>query len=330
MVDGLAAALERAWQRPPRWLAVLLPLEALFALVTAVRRQLYARRWLRSYRAPCPVVVVGNVSVGGTGKTPVVIALARALQRRGLQAGIVSRGYGGAGNREPRVVQPGDDPQQVGDEPALLAAATGVPVVIGADRAAAAQCLLRNRAVDVILSDDGLQHYALERDFEIVTMDGRRRMGNGHLLPVGPLREPARRLASVDWVLVRDGADARSAFTLRPVVLRALTGGEELPPAAAPSLGPVHAVAGIGNPRGFFDTLAGLGMQFEEHAFPDHHRYTPEELRRLDDRPVVMTEKDAVKCQPFAAPGHWALVVSAELPAGLVDAVAALAGGGHS
>lgn len=267
------------------------------------------------------MVVVGNITVGGTGKTPVVIALVSALGECGLRAGVVSRGFGGAQTSTVQWVDPTSDPRDVGDEAVLIAELSGAPVVVCRDRAAAAEALTAGGVVDVIISDDGLQHYALERDFEIVTLSSDRRFGNGHLLPVGPLREPPQRLATVDWVLERGGSDPFSACPLKHGEVVALDGSESLAVAVLASRGPIHAVVGIGDPGSFFKLLRELDFDLQEHRFPDHHAFSREDLALLVDRPVVMTQKDAVKCRSFGFTNHWALEVRAQLPEGLVDAV---------
>lgn len=320
---AFSQALQRAWYRPPRWTLVLLPLEWLFALFTALRRLAFQRGLLQRYRAPVPVVVVGNISVGGTGKTPAVLALAQELLARGLHCAVVLRGYGGTA-RGPMLVDRSSDPAVVGDEALLLASRLCCPVAIGAERAAAIRLLLASENVDIIISDDGLQHYALERDFEIAVLDAGQRIGNAHLLPVGPLREAPRRLAHVDWVLERGGVDPFSAYTYKPTLLRNLASGEERPLAGHGLPAAVHAVAGIGAPEKFFQQLRELGFEPVEHAFADHHAFRADDFSAFGDGVVVMTEKDAVKCRAFARDSHWALLIEAQLPAGLADAVAAL------
>lgn len=319
----MAIALEQSWYRPLGWNALLLPLAWLYGGISALRRVAYHRQWLSVRRAACPLVVVGNIHVGGTGKTPAVIALTRALKARGYAVAIVSRGYGGSDTTTVQWVDADSDPARVGDEAVVLAAQTGAPVVVCKDRAAAAAAVVEKTAGQVIVSDDGLQHYAMARDFEIVTVDAARRFGNGHLLPVGPLREPRRRMATVDWVLERGGVDPFSACVLDVTGLRALAGDKVLTPGEIGSLLRVHAVAGIGRPEGFFDTLRGLGLELVEHVFPDHHPFSAGDLAPLSDLPVVMTEKDAVKCRRFANDNHWVLTTEARLPGGLVDAVVA-------
>ena len=321
MAASFATALERAWFSGASWVLLLLPLELLFIALSALRRFAYARGFLASYRAPCAVVVVGNILVGGTGKTPVVIALARGLHERGYRVGVVCRGYGGQQQVEPRRVLAGQsDAKSVGDEALMIAEATGLPVVVSSDRAAAVRTLLEE-GIDIAVSDDGLQHYALQRDFEIAMLDSARGLGNGHRLPVGPLREPPSRLTTVDWVLQRGGPDPASACPLRVVALENLSSGEvrTVDSDTMPTF--VHAVTGIGNPEAFFATLRELGMQVEPHIYPDHHQFSSGDLAPLREATVVMTAKDAVKCRPFAGPDHWVLQVDVELPAGLLEAV---------
>ncbi|HZX32565.1 MAG TPA: tetraacyldisaccharide 4'-kinase, partial [Rhodocyclaceae bacterium] len=278
---------------------------------------------LRVERLPVPVIVVGNITVGGAGKTPLTLWLAGELLRRGRHPGIVSRGYGG-GAREPRPVPVDADPGVVGDEPLLLARRSGVPVWVGGDRAAAARALLAaHPAVDVILCDDGLQHYRLGRDAEVAVFDGRG-PGNGWRLPMGPLREPLSRLASVDAVVCNGLAGLatpvpRFDMVLRPGNFHAL-GDSQVVCAADELKGkPLHAVAGIGDPDRFFRTLEGLGLQFSHHPFPDHHAYCAADLNFGPDAAVLMTEKDAVKCAGFAAGEAWVLPVEADVSPALVD-----------
>ncbi len=336
--DGLAQRLTRAWFRPQLAGALLLltPLSALFAAVSGVRRYAYACGWSRVERLPVPVVVVGNLIVGGAGKTPLTQALARELRARGRRPGIVSRGYGGSAQAAPRPVAPDADPAQVGDEPLLLAA-TGVPVWVGRDRAAAARALLAAHPdTDLILCDDGLQHLRLGRDLEIAVFD-QRGAGNGWRLPAGPLRDPLsrlRHLAGGGAVVVNGGrvglkatldghlhevpgfdmtlaagdfhALGDPAMALAPADLAAQLAGRR-----------VVAFAGIGDPARFFTTLAALGLAFEPRAFPDHHAYTPDDFAGLADATVLMTEKDGVKCCSLPLSGRvqgvWVLPVTARL-----------------
>lgn len=307
--------LQRIWYGT-RVHPLLLPLSRLYALLLALRRSMSRR----GVRLPVPVIVVGNLAVGGTGKTPVVAWLAGKLAEAGLRTGIVSRGYGGRA-RGVVHVGPDTDPAVAGDEPVLLARRTGLPVVVGRDRVAAARALLEHAGVDVIVSDDGLQHYRLARDFEIVVVDAQRGLGNGALLPAGPLREPASRLDRVDMVLANGGPwrDAL-AFTLRGDEARGLAddAGRPLESFAGET---VHAVAGIGNPQRFFDLLSAAGMRVIPHPFPDHHRFGPGDIAFPDALPVLMTEKDAVKCRAFADRRTWYVPVEVSIDPAVLDRI---------
>lgn len=296
----------------------LLPVSWLFRAVAAVRRQAYRNALLASHRIARPVIVVGNLTVGGSGKTPFVIWLAGQLHAAGYWPGIVSRGYGGKARHWPQQVRPDSDPAVVGDEAVLIARRTGCPMAVGPDRVAACHALLKYHDCDIIISDDGLQHYALQRDLEVVIIDGTRRFGNGFCLPAGPLREPPSRLKTVDLVVLNGG------FPRTGEVLMELEGStlhnpadpERCQPLAALRGETVHAVAGIGNPGRFFARLREAGLRVREHPFPDHHRYVAADLQFGDEAPVVMTEKDAVKCQRYAREHHWYLPVSARLESG--------------
>ena len=302
--------LEALWYDAHPLYRALLPLSWLFAGVAAVRRGLYRRGWLASQRLPVPVIVVGNISVGGVGKTPVVLDLLRRLKAGGWSPGVVSRGYG-SGVRQATPVLPNSDPAAVGDEPVLIAAESGCPVVVDPVRARAAR-LLMAQGVNIIVADDGLQHYALQRDIEIAVLDGGRRHGNGHLLPAGPLRERPQRLADIDLVLVNGSArtdEHKLIEELGPA--RHLLGGQ------IRSLGDfeeVHAVAGIGKPEKFFASLEAAGLRIRRHAYPDHHPYTPQDLKFSGKLPLLMTTKDAVKCQRFAEADWWAVEHHLRLP----------------
>ena len=335
------------WYEPHPLGVLLAPLGWLYGLFAILRRYAYRAGLRRSRQVGRPVVVVGNLCVGGTGKTPLVIAIAKLLARRGVRAGIVCRGYGGSVSRWPRQVRPDGDPDRVGDEAVLLARRAGVPVAAGPNRIAAARILVRRSKCEVILIDDGLQHLQLARDVEIVVVDGVRRHGNGRCLPAGPLREPLIRLASVDLVVVNgqppegEGTpgeeDARGELPPRPGAGRGgarevegARGGEPgmwLAAGDAVSLldagvarplesfrgAPVHAVCGIGHAERFFRTLESHGITIVRHPFPDHHPFREEEIRFAGDAPVLMTEKDAVKCERFAGARHWYVPVEAVL-----------------
>jgi tetraacyldisaccharide 4'-kinase len=310
------------WYRESAGFTWLQPLSWLYGLVTRVRRAAYARRWLRTERAGKPVIVVGNLTVGGTGKTPVVAWLAEQLSLSGLKVGIVSRGYGRS-KADPEAVHAESSWRDVGDEPMLLWQLTGCDVVVAQDRFAGAQKLVA-LGVDVIIADDGLQHLRLARDCEIVVIDGARGFGNGRLLPAGPLREPVYRIRHASIVVVNGAPEHASLQAgegkLSPSSLQmSLSGGEahRLDGLAAPerlehfSGQRVHAVAGIGNPQRFFRYLRGRGIDVVEHPFPDHHPFTAADLTFGDDLPVLMTQKDAVRCRELENARLWYVPVVA-------------------
>jgi tetraacyldisaccharide 4'-kinase len=318
--------LDRHWQRLTPVSIALYPLSLVFRFAVLLRRGAYSAGLFSSRRVRVPVIVVGNITVGGTGKTPLVLWLARFLAECGMKPAIVSRGYG-ANLDVPRAVTPASDPANCGDEPVLLAQRCLCPVWVGRDRAAVCEALLKaHPGCDVLLSDDGLQHYSLARDLEIAVVDGIRGNGNGFMLPAGPLREPVSRLRSVDAVVV----NGEQANVQGPNVFGMKLEGREFHNLLNPDhiVGPayfrsrrVRAVAGIGNPDRFFSHLQALGLRFDAQPFADHHRYTPSDLAGTDFDDIVMTEKDAVKCAPFAAETHWALRVAAVPDAGLRELV---------
>lgn len=310
MRERLARILDRIWygRSPAAWF--LLPLSWIYVAAFAVDRSLHSRQ--RRVRSGLPVIVVGNLSVGGTGKTPLVIWLARALVDRGFSPGIVSRGYRGRGVRSPRQVAPDDDPSEVGDEPVLLARSSGCPVVVCPDRGAAVEALARSAAVDVVLADDGLQHHGLARDCEIAVVDGNRGLGNGLCLPAGPLREPARRLTEVDAVVV----NGRGGWSRVGAIVGELevTGVERLDGSESRGIDSfrgqhVHAFAAIGNPQRFFDLLARHGLIVKGHAKADHSQILPSELQAVGGSTVMLTEKDAVKLERKMPGNVWCVKV---------------------
>ncbi|MBL8449151.1 MAG: tetraacyldisaccharide 4'-kinase [Dechloromonas sp.] len=323
-------ALQERWFEPrlAAGLLPLVPLSALFAALAASRRLAYRRGWLATRRLPVPVVVVGNLIVGGAGKTPLTLALVRELAERGLRPGIVSRGYGG-GVTAPLKVRPDGDAALVGDEPLMLARRAACPVWIGRDRAAAGVALLAEHPeVDVLLCDDGLQHYRLARDVELAVFDGRG-AGNGWLLPAGPLREPLARLKGVDAVVFNGPCDSglagwapcSFAMSLQPGAFHRLHDWAQTCGADALHGRRLHAVAGIGHPQRFFRTLADLGLEVKPRPFPDHHRYSREDLAVPPGDVLLLTEKDAVKCPTDLAGEAWVLPVEAGIPPGLVDLI---------
>jgi tetraacyldisaccharide 4'-kinase len=307
-------SLEHYWYTHTPWLRLLAPAALIYCLSVNLRRLLYRAGILRCQRMPVPVLVVGNLTPGGTGKTPLVAWLATRLKQSGYRPGIVARGYRGRARRWPRLVRPDSDPVLVGDEAVLLAGLCGCPVAVAPRRAEAARLLLEHNECDLILSDDGLQHYALDRDIEIAVMDGTRRTGNGRCLPAGPLREPAGRLTEVDLVvvngLVRPG---EYPMKTRCTVARRLPDGGEVRELESFRGQPVHAVAGIGNPDRFFRALRQAGLEVAEHAFPDHHDFRPHEIDFSDGLPVIMTEKDAVKCRNFNLENGWFVPLAIEM-----------------
>ncbi|HEX7048245.1 MAG TPA: tetraacyldisaccharide 4'-kinase [Gammaproteobacteria bacterium] len=329
------AYFNRTWyeDEPPAWWQHVLAI--IFRFVSALRRGFYRVRILRGVKLDVPVIVIGNLTAGGTGKTPLTLALVRELGERGFKPGIVSRGYGGRPGKTPLHVTAETPVSRAGDEAVMLAARSNVPVFVHPRRARAAQALLATHSVDVIICDDGLQHYALARDIEIAVVDGQRGLGNGKLLPAGPLREPTARLRSVNHVVINGemSAQAQTALSkidsakitsmqLEAVALVNISNGERRP---RDTFVDRHcaAVAGIGNPQRFFSTLGELDYRAECRAFPDHYTYKREDFEFAGERPLLMTEKDAVKCRAFAAPGWWYLEIAASLETSFIDALAA-------
>ncbi len=302
--------LEGIWYGDSRLGLPLLPLAMLFRLAVSLRHASYRLGLRKITRLSVPVVVVGNISVGGTGKTPLVIWLAKFLREQGFHPGVITRGYRGRATSWPQQVRPDSDPVAVGDEAVLLAKRCGCPVAAAPKRAEAALALLKYDHCDIIISDDGLQHLALARDVEIVVIDGERRFGNGRCLPAGPLREPISRLDSVDMLVV-NGVAGRGEFGLQlvPGAIRGVADRTRVLVPESLSNHEVHAVAGIGNPGKFFHTLRRLGLTPIEHPFPDHHPFSQDDITFGDGLPVIMTEKDAVKCGFFAASEHWYLPI---------------------
>ncbi len=322
MSDGWHERIQQTWygEHWSRW--PLLPLSGLYRGGVQFRRGLYRTGVLPVRKAPVPVIVIGNLTVGGTGKTPLTVWLAKRLRERGHSPGVASRGYGGSGAGTSMRVDAESDPAVVGDEPVLIARRTGCPVVVDPDRVRAAAMLVEDGA-DLVIADDGLQHYRLARDYEICVIDGTRGLGNGHLLPAGPLREPAHRIAEVDRLLMNgplaDGLEMPSGlekntirFDLVATNVIRLDGAETRPIEGFAGT-TVHAVAAIGNPARFFDLLRRHGINVVEHAFPDHAPIAQKMLRFSDDHAVLMTEKDAVKLRRAVSERLWYVPVDVEM-----------------
>lgn len=327
--------VDKVWYSRNAWHWLLMPFAMLYRIIVTLRRR-YLQRF-RQEQFPVPIIVVGNLTVGGVGKTPLVIALARQLQCRGFNVGIVSRGYGATVGHFPYEVDRKDPAALVGDEPLLLATKTSCPVVIAPQRTKAIQYLLDKHHSQIIISDDGLQHYAMGRAIEIVVIDGLRGLGNGFLLPAGPLREDASRLKSANFIVVNGAPSSAKPSKqwkkildnpLCPIVYRmelmpgkitSLMSGQSIPSLTALN-DPVAAVAAIGHPQRFFATLDRLGVKFNAYPFADHHRFQPEDLK-VKEKTVLMTEKDAVKCQPFATDQMYFLPVEANVEDKFWDAL---------
>jgi len=313
---SLSDQLQKHWHRVDAVSIALLPLSLIYWLVVGARRWAYAVGVFKVHRFPVPVVVVGNLTVGGTGKTPFVIALSERLIRRGWRPGVVSRGYQGKFSQA-TVVPPDGKPGQLGDEPVLISQKSALPVVVARKRAEGVKRLLQE-SVDIVVSDDGLQHWAMGRCAEIVLIDGEEGFGNGFLLPAGPLREPSSRLATID-IRVRRGAKAQPGeYSINPSLgaARNLVTGEETPLAQFQGQ-PVVALAGIHRAGRFFGMLKQRGLNVSERGFPDHHRFSPGDIPA--DTTVLMTEKDAVKCGTFAKENWWVVPLLVEIPEALME-----------
>lgn len=313
--------LQNHWYRITPLHLILYPVSMIFRALAALRRELYLSGFLPSHQLLLPVIVVGNISVGGTGKTPLTLALAEQLIKHGWHPLILSRGYGGTA-KKPQPVSQSSTAAQVGDEPLLMARRDLCPVWVGADRIATAHAALQAcPECNVVLCDDGLQHYRLQRDVEIAVIDGMRRYGNELMLPAGPLREPVSRLQSVDAVVINggDAAGKEYAMNLGGEIFCNLLNPGQTATAADFEKPNVHAVAGIGNPQRYFQQLEALGISFTPHPFPDHHAYSAVDLSFADCDAILLTEKDAVKCAAFADARYWVLRVDAQIDPALID-----------
>ncbi|MGI9281527.1 MAG: tetraacyldisaccharide 4'-kinase [Endozoicomonas sp.] len=318
----LSDSVLNSWYGSGFWTRMLLPLSFLYARIARNRRVKLecSERW----QSPVPIIIVGNITVGGTGKTPFVASLVARLQQQGFKPGIASRGFGaGKDIHLPAQVLPESDPALVGDEPVMLAQQLNIPIMVDPDRVSAAKALIEQKGCDLVIADDGLQHYNLDRHIELVVIDGQRMLGNELSLPAGPLREPPQRLREVDQVLINGEPSRRldcdfDSFSLKPDVLKPVSGQNIGQP---PASGKVHAVAGIGNPGRFFRTLEGLGYEVIPHPFPDHYAFGEEDFQFRDDLPIIMTAKDAVKCSSFAESRFWFLPVQARVPEAVFERI---------
>jgi ATP-binding cassette, subfamily B, bacterial MsbA len=312
--------LENSWNQKSSWLFILWPLSLITKYISLRRRKNYLTDKSKSWKSDIPIIVVGNIVVGGTGKTPVVIWLAKALKKMGFKPGIISRGYGGKAKNYPLSVDEYTSVKDCGDEPKIIAFNTGCPVYVSPNRVQAAKQLSEKEDIDFIISDDGMQHYQIDRDIEIAVFDGTRGTGNNLCLPAGPLREPLSRAREVDFIVSStqsmDDAKIREDYimNLQPLEWVRISDGERFLPNSWPLVRAVHAVAGIGNPSKFFSLLRELGLEPIEHSFPDHYQFTKSDLLFGDNLPIVMTEKDSVRCHDIDIPNLWFLKVESDLP----------------
>ncbi len=299
------AWFESLWYSPKRWwLWLFYPLHLLLALVVAIRRLLYHLNIFKQYQCSVPVVVIGNINVGGTGKTPFAIYLLEKLKQLGYKPGLVTRGYGGDPSLQPLLVQENSNPSHVGDEPLLIYQRTRAPVMVDAKRARGAELLVAEHGCNIIICDDGLQHYALKRDIEVLIVDEQRQFGNEFLMPLGPLREPVSRTKECDITII-NGKD----MLLKADEIIALNSdnSEKFDPVKS-----LTAIAAIGNPQRFFNTLKQLGLTFKPQPFPDHHQFKVDDFTGIKGN-IIITEKDAVKCREFADKRFFVLPVRTEI-----------------
>ena len=315
MKKFLARVANFVWYKDQFIAVWLVPFSMIFTDFSRLRRFLYRKGIYKSEKLSVPVIIVGNISVGGTGKTPLVIWIAEMLAQAGYKPGIITRGYAGKAEQWPQMATADSDPQTTGDEAVLISKNTSVPVAVGPLRVDAAKLLLAQNECNVVISDDGMQHYALIRDIEIAVIDGERRFGNGNCLPAGPLREPVSRLQEVDLIVCNGQPEEENEYSMRlegETAVNLVTGEHK---SLVQFIGQkCHALAGIGNPHRFFHLLEAAGLACKTHSFPDHFSYQPDNINFGTDTPVLMTEKDAVKCTRFATQNHWFVPVQANLP----------------
>lgn len=321
-----------SWQKPNALTWLLWPLSLVYRFVFFLRKKLYAFSIIPSYKAPVPVIVVGNLTVGGTGKTPLVIHLVELLRSLGYTPGVISRGYSGQASNYPLTVTPMTDVRECGDEPALIVRRTKVNMVVGPNRQESIESLLNNKAIDIIISDDGLQHLALQRDIELCLLDATSPLTNKHLLPAGPYRESLARLSTVDLIVQHTQQSIKPLSvaneSLKQAFSMQLEPAEPIPVTQSnlkltvlDRTQRVHAVAGIGNPQRFFTTCKHAGFNIDEHEFPDHYQFSSQDFVFNDQCSILMTEKDAVKCDEFTDLDLWFLPVDAVLSDGFSGAL---------
>lgn len=303
-----------SWYSKAKWLVILKPFSLFYQLLIILRKKMYEHGIFKTYKLPVPVVVVGNLTVGGTGKTPLVISLVEFFKEQGFNPGVISRGYGAKKQSTPQLVTENSSVEVIGDEAKLIYLRTHCPIMVCKNRVLAAKSLLKNSNCDIIISDDGLQHTALGRDVEIIVVDGERRFGNDKCLPEGPLRESIGRLKSVDIVVCNGISTDENEFSMQIEIDRVYNLKEHYKEIELLSLTqPVNAVSGIGNPQRFLRTLYEYQLEIEPKIFPDHHQFSAKDLIFENNNPILMTEKDAVKCQKFAQKNHWVLKINAVL-----------------
>jgi tetraacyldisaccharide 4'-kinase len=312
----------KIWQKKNFLAYLLSPLSFIYGSFIFLRRKLYQMRLLKINYLSVPVIVVGNITIGGTGKTPVVIKLADFLKEKGWRPGIISRGYGANTQHFPCLVHQNSNAREVGDEPLLIARHTACPTIIDPNRSRGAKSLLKRSNCNIVISDDGLQHLSLGRNIEIIVIDGKRRFGNNLCLPAGPLREPASRLNSVDFIVSKEIAKTNEfKLSLIPDYFYPLIQPKNKQTAEHFKDKKLHAVAGIGNPGQFFNTLRKLGLKIIEHPFPDHYLFKPRDFNYGNEAVIVMTEKDAVKCVGFVDARLWCLKTKTELDSNFLNAI---------
>jgi tetraacyldisaccharide 4'-kinase len=325
--------IEKLWYGKNRLFWLLIPFSLLYGLIALIRRFLYRLGILKPWRSPVPIIIIGNLSVGGNGKTPLVVGLIESLKQKGLQVGVVSRGYGGKSDCYPLILNKTTTTEQAGDEPVLIYQRTNVPIAVSPHRSDAVQALLKRYQLDVILTDDGLQHYALSRDIEVVVVDGKRLFGNGWWMPAGPMRERESRLKSVDLIIINGDSVNNLAqkypnkvytMQLTPRYAVNLLTQEKKP---LSSLQNICAIAGISHPNRFFDMLIKMQMNvIKTIPFADHQQFTLLLLNDIAncDQTLLMTEKDAVKCRQFAQANWWYLPVDAVIPVQVIEQICSL------